>query len=282
VKRIIAKPLAGLANKLRVIESVVSLAKDLQAPVEIVWVPDVQMVAHYHDLFEESDLFNIIKENKYNYSRSSFSLKGYKKTLGHLFNAFYGIDKSFNDQDIAHQVRPGNWDIVTLAKNRTIYIDTCHNFYNYHYNFSWVKPLPPIANAIDDFAGKIRNKSCIGLHIRRTDNEKSIAESPDQLFEQAISQEIAKDPNIIFFLATDNAATEQHFLNLFGPERILVYKKRFGRESIDAIRDAVVDWMLLGKCSKLYCSYWSSFSETAAAVANTKAIVCRISQNNNQ
>lgn len=280
MKRIIANTLAGLANRLRVIESAVSLGKDLSTPVDILWVPAEHMVANYYELFETPELFNVIKESKYPYSRSSFSLKGYKKPIANLINTFYGIDKMFNDQDIAHQVRPGNWDIVSLAKNRTIYIDTCHNFYPYHYNFSWVKPIPVIADVVNEYAVKFKDKNCVGLHIRRTDNVASIENSPDYLFEQAIRKEIAEDANTIFFLATDDAATEQHFLKLFGPDRIQVVPKKFGRDSIEAIQHAVVDWMLLGKCSKLYCSYWSSFSETAASVANTTAIICMINQNN--
>jgi hypothetical protein len=276
VNRIILNTLAGLANRLRVIESAISLGKDLNTPVDICWGPTEHMVAHYHELFETPELFNLIKENKYPYSRSSFSLKGYKKPIAKLINAFYGIDKSFNDQDIAHQVRPENWDIVSLARNRTIYIETCHNFYKYHYNFSWVKPLPFIADVIEGFSGKIKNKNCVGLHIRRTDNTASIENSPDILFEHAIKKEITENENTIFFLATDDAATEHHFVKLFGPERIQVVPKKFGRQNIEAIQYAVVDWMLLGKCSKLYCSYWSSFSETAASVANAETIICRL------
>ena len=58
---------------------------------------------------------------------------------------------------------------------------------------------------------------------------------------------------------------------LFGNDRMLVHPKRFGRDSVAAIQDAVVDWMLLGVCSKLYCSFYSSFSETAIAVSKAPA-----------
>jgi hypothetical protein len=274
--KIIAKPLAGLANKLRVIESTISLAKDLNAPVEINWVPDWQMVAQYHELFEPCEFFQVTNQNKYKYARSSFSMKGFRKIVSGQINNFYGIDIAFNELDICQQVRPRHWDIGTLVKNKNTYIETCHDFYSYHYNFSWVKPLPEIADAIAGFTEKLQNKDCIGLHIRRTDNVASIKQSPDELFENAIRQEIQGNENSIFFLATDDAATEQHFISLFGPEKILSYPKNFGRDNVTAIQDAVVDWTLLGKCSKLYCSFYSSFSETAAAVSKAETIVCKV------
>ena len=270
--KIITKPLAGLANKLRAIESSLSLARDLNCAVEIAWVPDFQMVAGYHELMEPSELFRVTDSDKYRYCRSSFSLKGYKKPVARLINSICGIDLAFNDVDIGQHVRPGVWNIATLAKDKTVFIDTCHDFYPYHYNFSWVKPLPRMADAISSFTEKIRKGQCIGLHLRRTDHAVSIAQSPDELFEHIIRQEIGKDAGAIFFLATDNPDTQQHFLSLFGPERILVYPKKFGRDNVIATQDALVDWMLLGRCSKLYCSFWSSFSETAASVAGTKAI----------
>jgi hypothetical protein len=274
--KIIAKVLAGLANKLRVIESVVSLAKDLDSPVEIIWVPDWQMVAQYRDLFEPSELFGIIDYDKFKYCRSSFSLAKYKKPLSALINRYYGIDVAFNEADIARQVRPGHWNVRSMAEGKTTYIDTCHNFYAYQYNFSWVRPVSVIADRIGNFEEKINQRNCIGLHIRRTDNTSSVENSPDYLFENAIREEIGKNSSTVFFLATDDYKTQSHFIGLFGPERILVHPKKFGRDSVDAIRDAVVDWTLLTKCSKLYCSYYSSFSETAIAVSNAPAVTLKI------
>lgn len=274
--KIIAKALAGLANKFRVIESVVSLAKDLNSPVEILWVPDWQMVARYEDLLEPSELFRVVGYDKFKYCRSSFSLNKYKKPFSTLINRYYGIDVAFNETDISRQVRPGNWDIRALAEGKTTYIDTCHNFYPYRYRFSWVKPVPVIADKIGSLEDKIKQRNCIGLHIRRTDNHASVENSPDYLFEAAIREEIRKDPSAVFFLATDDYKTQSHFTGLFGPGRMLVHPKKFGRDTVDAIRDAVVDWTLLTKCSKLYCSYYSSFSETVIDVSNAPAITLKI------
>src|SRR5579872_4541072 len=117
--KIIAKPLAGLANKLRVIESAVSLARDLNSPVEIVWVPDWQMVARYRELFEPSELFRVLDYDKFKYCRSSFSLSKYKKPFSALINRCYGIDVAFNETDISRQVRPGSWDIRALSEGKT-------------------------------------------------------------------------------------------------------------------------------------------------------------------
>ncbi|HVM87581.1 MAG TPA: hypothetical protein VMT76_05300 [Puia sp.] len=275
--KIIVEPLAGLANKLRVIESAVSLSKDMNGSTQVNWITDWQMRAAYHELFEPSEYFTVTRSGKYKFCRSSFSLKGFKKPLANIINRVSGIDMAFNDVDIAAHVRPGEWDIRSLIQNRkNIYIHSCHDFYPYRFRFSWVKPLSHINEAITAFASKMIPDNTIGLHLRRTDNAASSSLSPDKLFEEVIELEIKKNERVVFFLATDNAATEKHFISKFGTERILAFPKKFGRESVAAIQDALADWVLLGKCKKLYCSYWSSFSETAAAVTNGEAIVLKL------
>jgi hypothetical protein len=273
---IVVKPLAGLANKLRVIESTLSLARQLNIKPHILWVTEWQMIARYDELFEPNELFTISYTDKYTYCRSSFSLKGIKKPVGKIINKLSGIDLMFNDVDIALNVSSGKWNIrEMIGECNNVYINTCHNFYPYHYNFAWAKPLPKISKAIDSYLNIIKNNDCIGLHIRRTDNTASIAASTDELFEKAIRKEIEKNNNCVFFLATDDLKTQDHFVQMFGKERILFYPKKFGRDSVEAIQDAVVDWVLLGKCSKLYCSYYSSFSETAAAITNAEVVVVK-------
>ncbi|HLI92723.1 MAG TPA: hypothetical protein VKU83_03915, partial [Puia sp.] len=169
-----------------------------------------------------------------------------------------------------------------LSEGKTTYIDTCHNFYPYHYRFSWVNPIPAIADRIRGLEEKMKQRHCIGLHIRRTDNLASVENSPDFLFENAIREEICRDPSAVFFLATDDYRTQSHFTGLFGPDRILAHPKKFGRDSVEAIRDAVVDWTLLTRCSKLYCSYYSSFSETVIEVSNAPAITLKIQPENDK
>ena len=274
--KIIARPAAGLANRLRVIESVVSLAKDLNCPVEIIWLPDHEMVAQYEDLFEPSELFSVTSRNKLKYCRSSFSLRPYKTPLAALINRYYGVDLVFNELDIRRQTLTGYFDIRAMIPGKTVYIDTCHNFYTYHYNFSWVRPVAAIADQVARFEESMGDSRCIGLHIRRTDNRMSIQNSPDHLFEAAIRRELERDSDAVFFLATDDQATQSYFINLWGPDRMLAYPKQFGRDTVPATQDAVIDWMLLARCRKLYCSFYSSFSETAIAVSKAPAIILRL------
>ena len=273
--KIIVKTLAGLSNRLRAIESGLSLAERNGSPCEVVWVPDPQMVAHYSELFVPPDKFELFPDDRYKYARSSFSLKGIKKPLSKVINQYYGIEAAFSDLDVRPLIWSGKVNLPEYCNGRTCYFFTCQNFFSATFRYSWLQPIPEIEDKLGRFGERVAGRSMIGLHIRRTDNEMSISESPDALFEKAIEDEIKKNADVVFFLATDDKPTEKKFIDKYGDGRILVNPKRFGRDSVEATRDAVVDLFSLSRCRRLYCSFYSSFSETAALISSAETIICK-------
>jgi hypothetical protein len=267
--------MAGLSNRLRSIESALSLSNTLNKPLEVIWVPDNHMAAQFDQIFVVPEEFSVFHKDNYKFVRSSFSFKGIKKAMARSVNTLYGIDASFSESDIPSLIWTKKIDLSSFCRNKSCYFFTCQQFYPFNFNYSWLRPVPTVQEKIDRFSSRIAGRKCIGVHIRRTDHAVSIAESPDSLFEQAIDNEIAKEENTVFFLATDDNITQQRFTDKYGDSRIMINPKRFGRNSVEATQDAAVDLLSLTKCAKLYCSYWSSFSETAAAISGAETIVCR-------
>lgn len=107
-----------------------------------------------------------------------------------------------------------------------------------------------------------------GIHIRRTDNEMAVKYSPTSLFIDKMEKLLRINPNVKFFLATDEPSEERLFLDRFGDSIITHHKKSFDRNDPQAIRDAVIDLWFLAHCRKIYGSYWSSFSDVAALWGN--------------
>lgn len=160
-----------------------------------------------------------------------------------------------------------------LIPQKAIYIHTCHDFYPSHDNFSWVKPIPSIQKKIDEVAERFMDNT-VGVHIRRTDHIHSIRESPLDGFILEMEECLKQDPSTRFFLATDDEDTELVLKARF-KERIIIQQKRFGRDSVAAIQDAVVDLFALSKTNLILASYSSLFSETAAILGTVKMKVVR-------
>ena len=132
---------------------------------------------------------------------------------------------------------------------------------------------------VDSVLEKVRSilpedcSNLVGVHIRRTDNAESISRSPTELFERAIKTEIEKNPNAQFYLATDSAEEQQRLISIFGTRIIVNASKTLSRKTQQGMVDALVDLICLSRTTKIFGSYWSSFSETAAALGKTELIV---------
>jgi len=102
------------------------------------------------------------------------------------------------------------------------------------------------------------------VHVRRTDNYTSITKSPLEAFVSCMRR-VLLERGCDFFLATDDPSVEEYMRGHF-PSRIFVFQKRFGRNTRESIRDALIDLLLLSRGSLLLASYWSCFSATAASI----------------
>ena len=114
----------------------------------------------------------------------------------------------------------------------------------------------------------------IGLHIRRTDNYRSIAQSPLYLFENKIKEEIEKNPDTCVFLATDDEPTKKTLTAEF-PGRILTSSKAAERGTVDGIQDALAEMYALASCERIYGSAGSSFSIIASKLKQTPLCILK-------
>jgi hypothetical protein len=113
----------------------------------------------------------------------------------------------------------------------------------------------------EDVFSKVQQK-IVGVHIRRGDNRTSIQESPSELFWEAMA---AYDPSVIFYLATDSMREREEAERRF-PGRILTGSGTIlSRNDPFGCREGMLDFYCLSRCSEILGSYYSSFSEMAAA-----------------
>lgn len=105
----------------------------------------------------------------------------------------------------------------------------------------------------------------IGIHIRRTDHQRSIAASPTGEFMEMIRAQLEENPKTRFFLATDDARERHALFQAFGTERFITLTNNFHRFDAAAATDALRDFLALSQCAEIWGSFASSFSEVAAA-----------------
>jgi hypothetical protein len=112
----------------------------------------------------------------------------------------------------------------------------------------------------------------VGVHIRRGDNKKSIRESPSELFWDAME---TYPSTTMFYLATDSVEERNEMIMRF-PGRILCGSDTIlSRNDPFGCREALLDFYCLSQSSEILGSYYSSFSEMAAAYGGVPLRVLR-------
>ena len=248
--KIIVQPLGGLCNRMRVIVGAVKLAKQMHRQLVVIWTQDATLNAKFSDLFEPIP-----------YKVIECPLDSWRYKV--LYHWYKDIKHSMilDDEWISNNARGKEYYVwrdkiegrnLFLQTNLDILIDG---------DYSIFKAQPSVIKELNNVEC---DENTIGLHIRRTDNANAIKYSPTTLFFEKVEEELKNNPQTKFYLATDDPNEEQAFIDRFGKRMLIYCKHSLDRNNPVAIKDALVDLYNLSHCKKIYGSYWSSFSDTAA------------------
>lgn len=247
---IIIQPSGGLCNRMRVINSGWRLARERQEKLLILWNCNPELNCPFESLFRPVTEFKITSIHSVADLRKLF----YQKTAKNYLT---------NEEILAHRNPDGclDPDYVKSLKGNT-YIFTWEWFYpseDYHL----FVPTDALQKRIDKMTSQF-GASCVGVHIRRTDNKPAIGKSSTDAFLTSMRQELEADPDTMFYLATDDR-NEEALLRKAFPDRILSNQKRcLQRDSVEGMQDALLDLYCLSSTRKIIGSYFSSFTDIAA------------------
>lgn len=270
---IFLEPRGGLANRMRVIASGLWLKNNSNHELSVVWNLKEELNCDFNLLFENIPGVSFVhKKEKYIYLHRSNQLNFYKRSKAYFRNKLLGIDYCVTEGDLKNAFFKTN--IEKIAKqNKTVYVSTTQEFGDNSDEFKNFVPIVTIQEIINKQIIRF-GQNTIGIHIRQTDNFIAVANSPISLFIAKIEEEIKKNSDVFFYLATDDSQVEKRLISLFG-EKIIVYKKELNRDSQKGIVDAVVDMWCLSKTKYIYGSYWSSFSDIASIIGDIEKITLK-------
>ena len=128
---------------------------------------------------------------------------------------------------------------------------------------------------VSELLGSTDRSNLVGIQIRRTDNAQSIANSPTEMFIEYMHKELQTNPQTIFYLATDDMNVRAEIAALF-PDKVIYNKtKSVSRQTQSGMIDAMIDFISLSRCHRIYGSYWSSFCEVASDIGKNELIVVK-------
>jgi hypothetical protein len=279
------EPRLGLCNRMLAIDAALFLARDIGKPLHLVWAKNSEIGCAFEDLFEVPDqIAGINTFNSWPFGKKVLNMK--------LKRLRQQSDFCLLQKRELHETTSGRLDFQSLRDKNTPYIRTWSRFYpvetgsqffsdckgkrakvrwwqphntgpSLHSPFSAFKPIKSLRKVIFNHASSFSHT--IGVHIRRTDNPGQQL-SPTELFIARMRQEIEKCPETNFFLATDDPAEEDRLMHEF-LGRIRIHRKRSrDRQKKLAIEDGLIDLYCLAKTERIFGTFYSTFTDTAAAI----------------
>ncbi|MBS6396762.1 MAG: hypothetical protein KH452_06380 [Clostridiales bacterium] len=244
---------------MRVINSGWRLARERKEKLLVLWNCNTELNCPFESLFRPVTEFRITSIRSVADPRKLF----YQKTARSYLT---------NEEILAHRDQSGclEEDYVSSLKSNC-YIFTWEQFYpseDYHLFI----PTDTLQKRIDEMTARF-GASCVGVHIRRTDNQPAIGKSSTEAFIRSMQKELAEDPDTMFYLATDDMEEEARLREAF-PDRILSNQKRcLQRDSVEGMHDALLDLYCLASTRRIIGSYFSSFTDIAADMRGIPKII---------
>ncbi len=201
---LIVEPTGGLANRLRALDSAIAFKCGNNVNLSVLWIQNSDCNCKFSDLFIVPDEIKWLVELKSGVI-TRILRKIFRVYFSHSPNLF--LDNK-NIRVLKVQTGSAFQSISTLLnklqKHGNAFIQTYNRFYYSSSYIQYSKLIPK--ESIQKIIDLHDNSQKIGIHLRRTDNEKSIIHSPLEKFIEAMTAEIVADKDVKFFLASDNIA----------------------------------------------------------------------------
>jgi len=269
--RLILYPIGGLANRVRAIDSAYNLAGGGKK-LSVWWIKDGGLNCDFNILFNKVDLVN-------------------DKTMPNYLNKLLGLyDKNYWAIKWGLRILEALRILLFLDENSCLDKKKIQKTHQFLFCFirTWEAFYPQEKFHTELF--KLRNEtklekelskindSTIGVHIRRTDNVWAIENSPLELFEQKMMEEVKRNKDVNFYLCSDDEHTKQFFQTELWINKVKMPEGAISRNSEEGIVQAACEMFALSKTKKIIGSYWSSFGEIAARMGNIEIEICTTAQ----
>lgn len=259
-------PAGGLGNRMKAIAAALRLAESCGSRLRVVWFKDWGLGCRFDQLFQpisherlsmrEATLADQIADDRPR-RRNLF--------LPRLILALR-YDRRMDEAGCTHAMNTG-FDFDSWARGRRVWMSSNVYFLAQEIPddaFDLFRPTPRLQARIDEVAAQL-GPNAVGVHIRRTDNARSIACSPTELFVERMRREPADTQ---FYVASDDEGVKAQLRREFSG-RVTTLPRQAERGTLAGMEDGVVEMYVLARCRRLLGSSCSTYSMTAASLGRT-------------
>ena len=280
MKYIISDNGGGIGNRIKGLISILRLSKELDRKPLLYWPKNVLMGCDFKELFD----FNVeeINDEELNRIKEEEDFDFYRDWLDNIYvKNDYLIIQCWRFLMKKGEIRKKFAKVYPTMKGNNIDFEferiPLGIAGNIVKDLRKLKPSKEIMERVEKFDEEEKVNEMIGIHLRRTDFNKSPDGrgniSTDDLFVERIEEIIKKNPKQKFFVCTDSPETEKDLKEKFGESIVVFPKTNWIMSSKEASKDSLTDLLLLSKTKKILGTYLSTFTEIAWWLGGCKAKV---------
>lgn len=269
---IIIEPCAGLGNRFLGLASAYHMSRKLNEKLLVIWKKETALGAPSDLLFTLPQDVEVVQISELGYKRAPFAeiagnrvKKKYRKLAGGMLTCddVHEMYQKGGTKAIEDYIK-GRENAYLKATNPFVELDSIEK------PLDFIKPAAAITQKVEQILHNVDRENLVGIHVRRTDNRDAINNSPLSGFMDKMKREVEKNPNVHFYLATDDREVENEITAEFG-DRIYTFKdKSLARDDNQGIIDAYTEMLCLSRCSKIIGSFNSTYSAMAARIGGIK------------
>lgn len=261
-------PIGGLANRIRAIDSALTLCRRFERPLVVVWIRDARRInARFSDLFDLPDRPGVVLREATFFDRLRFAPPVWRRNakIPLLWQVLrFGSRRRLSVARGLVLQREGTVPPLFARRDRTVFLHAWWQIVPSEERYSFFRPSADLRAEIDALAA-FPGARTVGVHVRRGDHAQAIRRSPVEAFETRMDAFLASGEADSFFLATDDSAVRDRLSRRYG-SHLLTRGGSSDRSTPAGMRGAVVDLWTLSRCSRLLASSGSTFAPTAAVL----------------
>ena len=260
---------AGLCNRLRGLVSAYYFAQEAQQPLTIIWEQDINCNCKFASLFslhidEPIQIWEVNCMGSRLQDKIMHRYNRYKKSTikRKCRNVHIGDLRELEIKQLKEEAQAGD-----------LYLKSNSCWYEVPHAFSILSLKPDIQKKVNKLVNAC-GENRVGVHIRRTDHEICIENSPTEAFIRAMNKE---PMDTCFYVATDDEQELRKIINVFGNEKIVYNAKaELSRGTEQGMEDATIDLFVLSGMKKILGSDGSSFTDIAGMIGEIPVVRCHI------
>lgn len=264
-KLLVVEPVNGLCNRLRAMASGWILAQHLNREFKVLWKATEDIgYTKFTDLFQDTNL--LITEDALPIDIKVY-ISGIQTETAIIPDVCKDVSPKILLRQTGGNYMPYGMDVGNFNTLKS-------QFYN-----TKLMPVKDVIDCVNRVSVTINIGECLGVHIRRTDRKNFTPST--ETFALAIKRKLSEKNGTSsskLFVCTDDPLEIEKLESLV-PFKIVSYPKtRFARDSPASIKEALIEWLLLSRCSTVIYSHGSSFGYEACVagkVTNANALELR-------